>query len=221
MWDRVSPILEKRGHEVTAIDLPGHGRNELPLKDVSMQGYIDYLVNRINQLDHKIVLVGHSMAGAVISQVAERIPDKIEKLVYVTAFLLQQGGSVLEAMQSDAGGEFLPSLVFSDDQSYASVPQEVLLSAGFHDMEQSVIEKVLPLIAEKQSTEPFMAKIKVSEERFGSVPKTFIRTTLDKVATPTLQNEMIANWKVATVYDLESGHFPAFSMPEKLANLLL
>lgn len=220
-WEDVSPILEQKGHIVTAIDLPGHGENKQPISQVTMASYIRTVVGTIEQLDHRVVLVGHSMTGAVISQVAELIPEKIEKLIYVAAFLLKEGGSVLEAMQSDPNCEFLPEVIFSEDQTYATVPEQALRSIGFHDVEEKVIQRVLPLMVEQQATEPFMAKVVVSDERFGSVPKTYIRTTIDKVASPALQDTMIANWKVETVHDLRSGHFPAFSVPEKLAGLML
>lgn len=186
-----------------------------------MAVYIDTVVDAIEQFDHQVVLVGHSMTGTVISQVAERIPEKIERLVYVAAFLLKEGGTVLETMQGDTGGEFFPRVEFSDDQSFATVPVEALRSVGFHDVEEEVIEQVLPLMVERQATEPFMAKVVVSQERFGSVPKTYIRTSLDKVTTPELQDRMIANWDVDSVLRIESGHFPLFSAPEKLAELLM
>ena len=220
-WDDVSPILQQNGHTVTAVDLPGHGENKQALSQVTMAAYIQTVVDVIKRLDHQVILVGHSMTGAVISQVAEQIPEKIERLIYVAAFLLKDGGTVLEAMQSDAANEFLPEIVFSDDQTYASVSEQTLRSIGFHDVKETVIQRVLPLMAEKQATEPFMAKVVVSDENFGSVPKTYIRTSIDKVTSLTLQDTMIANWKVETVLDLESGHFPAFSVPEKLADLML
>jgi pimeloyl-ACP methyl ester carboxylesterase len=221
IWDDVSPVLQQNGHVVTAVDMPGHGSNLLPLSDVTMDKYVQAVADAISQLDHPVVLVGHSMAGAVISQVAELIPEKVERLIYVAAFLLKNGGSVLEAMQSDSAGELLPEIVFSDDQSYASIPAGALRRVGFHDVDRKAIQRVLPLMAERQATEPFMAKVAVSDENFGSVPKTYIRTTIDKVTTSALQNRMISNWKVETIHNLESGHFPAFSVPEKLAELML
>ena len=161
------------------------------------------------------------MAGAVISQVAEEIPEKIERLIYVAAFLLNDGDSVLEAMQSDSEGEFYPQLVFSDDQSYATVPEQTLRTVGFHDVEARIIDRVLPLLHEKQATEPFLAKAVLSEAKFGTVPKSFIRTGIDRVTSPDLQDRMIANWETETVHKIESGHFPAFSVPVELAELLL
>ncbi len=221
MWDDVSPILQQNGHTVTAIDLPGHGENKQPASPVTTSDYIQAVVDVITQFDHQVILVGHSMNGALISHVAEQIPEKIERLIYVTAFLLKDGGSVLEAMQSDPDGEVLPEIVFSEDQAYATLPVPALRRVGFHDIEESAIPRFLPLMAEWQATEPFMAKVVLSEEKFGSVPKTYIRTSIDKMVSPALQDTMIVNWEVESVLDLESGHFPAFSVPEKLAGLLL
>ncbi len=221
MWDDVSPILQQKGHTVTAIDLPGHGANKQSDSLVTTSSYIQAVVDVIKQLDHQVILVGHSMNGALISHVAEQIPEKIERLIYVTAFLLKDGGSVLEAMQSDADGEVLPEIVFSDDQAYATLPEAALRRIGFHDIEESAIKQFLPLMAEWQATEPFMAKVVLSDKNFGSVPKTYIRTGMDKMVSPALQDTMIANWEVESVLDLESGHFPAFSVPEKLAGLML
>jgi hypothetical protein len=95
-----------------------------------------------------------------------------------------------------------------------------LRRVGFHDVDETVIKRILPLMAERQATEPFMSKAVLTEENFGSVPKTYVRTSIDKVTTPALQDRMISNWKVESVLDLESGHFPAFSVPEKLAELM-
>jgi len=215
-WDYVRPALEKHGHTVTAVNL--HGDNGI--QNVTMGSYVQTVVDAINQQDDKIVLVGHSMAGAVISLVAEQIPEKIEKLVYVTAFLLENGDSVLEAMQRDPGGEFLPELVFSDDQSSATATEEVWRSKAFHDVRESRILEALPLVDVPQATEPFMAKVIVSAERFGTVPKVYIRTAIDKMLSPILQDEMLKNWEVDQIHVLQSGHFPAMSVPETLAELL-
>jgi pimeloyl-ACP methyl ester carboxylesterase len=221
MWDDVSPILQQNGHTVTAIDLPGHGTNKQLGPEVTMSTYKQAVVDVITKLDHQVVLVGHSMNGALISLVAEQIPEKIERLIYVTAFLLKDGGSVLEAMQNDPAGGALPEVVFSEDQAYATLPEPALRRIGFHDIEESAIQRFLPLMAEWQATEPFMAKLVLSDKNFGSVPKTYIRTGMDKMVSPALQDTMIGNWEVESVLDLESGHFPAFSQPEKLAELML
>ena len=64
-------------------------------------------------------------------------------------------------------------------------------------------------------------KVAVTEERFGSVPKTYIRTSIDKMVSPALQGVMIKNWDVDSVFELKSGHFPTSSVPVELADALL
>lgn len=219
-WDYVRPALEKHGHTVTVVDLHGRTDDDKTIRNVTMDSYVQTVVDQINALDQQFVLVGHSMAGAVISLVVERIPEKIEKLVYIAAFLLENGDSVIEAMQRDPNGEFLTELVFSDDQSSATATEEVWRDKAFHDVKESRILEALPLVDVPQATEPFMAKIIVSAERFGTVPKAYIRTAIDKMVSPKLQDEMLKTWGVDQVHVLQSGHFPTMSVPETLAELL-
>lgn len=220
-WDYVRPTLERQGHTVTVVNLHGGSGDGKDIHNVTMDSYVKTVVNRINQLDHKVVLVGHSMAGAIISLVAEQIPEKIEKLVYVAAFLLNSGDSVLEAMLRDPNGEFLAELIFLDDQSSARATEQTWRSKAFHDVKEKLILEALPLVDVAQSTEPFLAKVVVSDEKFGSVPKDYIRTAIDKMVSPKLQDEMLQNSKVDQVRVLQSGHFPTLSVPETLAELLL
>lgn len=221
-WDKIQPTLEKHGHKVTAIDLPGSPGNKQPLAEVTLANYVRAVTGAINGLDQRVVLVGHSLAGAIISNVAELIPDKIERLVYVTAFLLKNGDSIWNAMQRDPGGEFLPELIFSDDQNSASAAAPTWRSKAFHDVSEADIQIALPLVnGLAQATEPFLAKVVVSDARFGKVPKTYIRTSIDKMVSLALQEEMLAATPVDTVRTLVSGHFPTLSVAVELADLIL
>ncbi len=219
-WENTAPFLRARDHTVTAVDLPGSHGNKQVIRQVTMASYVRSVAGEIESLDCKVVLAGHSLGGAVISQVAELMPEKIEKLVYVAAFLLRNGDSVLEAMKRDPRGEFLPELTFSTDQSYATVSERTLRDIAFHDVNETDIRRCLPLLAARQATEPFMTKLVLSDEKFGSVPKAYVRTEIDKITSPALQDEMIANWDLESVQVLPSGHFPTLSMPEKLAEAM-
>lgn len=220
-WENVSPLLESNGHKVTTVQLPGSVGNMKPVDEVTLDGYIIEIAMAIKSSTEKVVLVGHSLGGISISQVAEKMPERIDRLVYVAAFLLQDGATALEAMQSDAAGEMLPQLVFSEDQSYAEVPETAWRETAFNDVPSSVTNSILPKLAERQATQPFVTSVKLSEERFGSVPKHIVRTSLDKVFSTDLQDRMIANWPTQEVVTLEAGHFPTLSMPQKLAAVLL
>ncbi len=221
MWDNVVPVLEQNGHTVTAIDLPGHGENRQEGLQVTTDLYLEALIGVISKLDELVILAGHSMNGALISNVAEKIPEKIERLVYVTAFLLKNGGSVYSAMEGDAEGGAFPYIEYSDDQAFATLPVPSLRLIGLHDVDKDEIDRILPLMAKWQGTGPFVAEVAVTAERFGSVPKTFVRTNIDKMISPDLQDVMISNWEVDSVFELESGHFPTSSVSAELADALL
>jgi len=214
-------LLSTDGSKVTALDLPGHGENIQPLAKVTMASYVKTVVDAVKAQDEKVILVGHSLAGAVISQVAEEIPEKIDRLVFVAAVLPADGETPLGLMQSDDQGQLLPNVIFSEDQSYGEVTEETVRTVLLNDIkDQSHLDRLVPHFLFKQSTEPFMAKAKLSEEKFGSVHKIYIRAGVDKVLTPALQDKMLESWKVEQVFTLESGHFPLNSMPEDLVNVI-
>lgn len=69
-WRKVVPLLRAKGHTVFTPDLPGHYRSATPCADVTLKTYVDSISDLIVSNNHKVILVGHSMAGVVISQVA-------------------------------------------------------------------------------------------------------------------------------------------------------
>ena len=99
--------------------------------------------------------------------------------------------------------------------------EETWREVAFHDASEEAILAALPRLAERQSTQPFMTPLNLTDARFGSVPKTFIRSTADRILTTSLQDRMIANWPVERVENLDSGHFPTLSAPGDLARAML
>jgi pimeloyl-ACP methyl ester carboxylesterase len=220
-FDKVAKSLTDEGHNVVALDLPGHGENPAKIKDVTMSSYVQCVVDVIEKLDEKVVLVGHSLAGAVISQVAELIPERIDRLIYVAAMLLKNGDSALAVMQNDPLGELLSNTIFSDDGSYATLTEETVRNVLLNDVkDETYLNSIVHKFLFKQATEPFMAIANLSEENFGSVPKYYIKASIDKVISPEAQDNMLTHWQVDKVVTLKSGHFPLTSIPEKLVEEL-
>lgn len=219
-FEAVAKTLSADGSTVITPDLPGHGNNYSPIPKVTMDAYVQRVIEVINDLDEKVVLVGHSLAGVVVALVAEAIPRKIERLVFICALLPKSGDSALGLMKSDPKGELLPKLVFSKCKSFATVKPEDIRNIMLQDAKSEDIEKMLPKLSMKQATQPFMASAQLSEDKFGTVPKYYVRASLDKVVSLTLQDSMITNWKMEQVFTLESGHFPLTSMPHRLGETI-
>ena len=90
-WQGITPRLEAAGVNVIAPDLPGHGTDSTPRNQVTLDAYADRVIAAISGRSDRITLVGHSMGGVVISAVAERVPERIARLVYACAFLPRNG----------------------------------------------------------------------------------------------------------------------------------
>ncbi|MBV1910295.1 MAG: alpha/beta fold hydrolase [Kangiellaceae bacterium] len=221
-FNKVAQLLKDEGNIVIALDLPGHGENKADISDVTMDSYVQTVVDAISSIDDKVVLIGHSLAGAIISQVAELVPEKIDRLIYVAAMLLKNGDSPLEVMQHDPHGELLPNTIFSEDGSYATLTQETVRNILLNDVKnEAYLERIIPKFLFKQATEPFMAKAQLSDEKFGGVIKYYIKASIDKVISPSAQDKMLTNWQVTKVFTLESGHFPLTSIPEELVETII
>src|SRR6185436_2462689 len=93
-WDKVAPLLHAKGHTVAAPDLPGHGDDPTPRGEVTLESYGKRVADVVSAQKEKAIVVGHSMGGIAISAAAEMVPDRIAKLVYLTAFLPRDGESL-------------------------------------------------------------------------------------------------------------------------------
>src|SRR5260221_7032991 len=99
-WKRVRKALQARGHEVFTPTLTGVGeRSHLLSRHVNLDTHIDDVVNLIRWEElSDVVLCGHSYGGCVISGVADRVPDRIGALVYLDAFVLEDGQSLHDTL---------------------------------------------------------------------------------------------------------------------------
>lgn len=220
-FNEVRKLLSADGSIVHAPDLPGHGDNKKAISEVTLAAYVEHVKNVINQINGKVILVGHSLGGAVISQVAEDIPSKIDRLIYVAAILPRAGDSAVGLIESDEHGQLLSKLIFSEDQSYVTLSEKTVEELFLHDVEDKQrVAHLIPEFMVKQAVEPFGAKANLTEDGFGSVAKYYIRATQDKVLSQELQDRMIAHWDVEKVFTLNSGHFPLTSIASKLTDVI-
>jgi pimeloyl-ACP methyl ester carboxylesterase len=92
-WRRVADVLERQGHKVFTPTLTGLGeRSHLMSRDINLDTHITDIVNVLLWEDLKdVVLAGHSYAGWVISGVAERALPRIGSIVFVDAFMPDDG----------------------------------------------------------------------------------------------------------------------------------
>jgi pimeloyl-ACP methyl ester carboxylesterase len=97
-WRKVAPILRAHGHEVFTPTLTGLGeRAHLASGEVGLDTHVEDIASVVEYEDlHEIILVGNSSGGVVITGVADRMPERIAHVVYVDAFVPQDGQSMLD-----------------------------------------------------------------------------------------------------------------------------
>lgn len=222
VWYKVQKMLEDRGHDVTALNMPGHGISTRPIKNIKMSDYVKKVVRFIKSLDddENVILVGHGTGGGIISLVAEKMPEKIEKLVYLSAFLVPDGLT----MEGIHWYDNKKSLVDYDIKERTD--NVILLNKNiqevFYNTSPANTEYLANhLLRRHQPVMPFFKEIEVSAERFGSIPRYYISTLKDNVITPKCQQYMYEETPCEKVFKLNCDHSSMFSKPKKLTDILI
>jgi len=220
-WTSVKNSLEKQGNKVTVVQLPGHGNDQTPPGQITMDLYKTKVIDALSAIDGKAILVGHSLGGMIISSVAEAVPGKIEKLVYVAAYL-PTTGQTLDGLahtdpDSQLGGAGI--LIFNDDSVTVDIKRDQIVNLFIQDGTPDVQSLVLqnyrtePLI-------PFINPVTLTSQNFGVVEKAYIKTLQDHVVSPSLQDRMIKAGGVKSVYEINTSHSPFLAQPDALTALL-
>lgn len=219
-WQAIEPLLKAQGHEVIAVNLPGHGGDVTSFANINLQSYVDAVKNAIGDRTN-VVLVGHSMAGIVISQVAEEIPGQIKELVYLAAYLPQNGESLLSLAKQDADSHIGKYLQIDQATGAANVAKDGVIDVFAADAPAQVGDYLVNNI-KPEPLAPLATPVTLTNRKFGSVKKVYIHTADDHAVSFTLQKTMVKNnGHISKEYSLASSHTPFISMPNKLAAILL
>jgi pimeloyl-ACP methyl ester carboxylesterase len=219
-WQKVVSLMEQAGQKVVAPDLPSHGNDRTPITEVTLQSYADRVCETVSAQIEPVILVGHSLGGPIITQAAEQCPDKIESLVYLWAFLLGHGESLLQWAQQDTEGLVVPNLVMAEDRSYATVKDRVIQDAFYGDCSAEDVARAKSLLV-PQALAPFATPVNTTEENFGRVPRVYIECLQDRAISISLQRRMYTALPCQKVITMDTSHSPFFSAPEALVAHLI
>jgi len=219
-WERVVPLLEAAGHDVLAPDLPGVGQDRRAIGPDPIGEWADFVADLVSAADAPVILVGHSRGGVVISEVAERVPDKVARLVYLTAFLLQSGESLRDVADRYQDVGPAPAIRRAEDPSRLALDLELSVPIFYNRMSaedaHAAAERLMP-----EPAAVFTTPVRLTAERFGRVPRAFIEATDDRAISLEMQREMQAVLPCERVITLESDHSPFYSAVPELAAALL
>jgi pimeloyl-ACP methyl ester carboxylesterase len=219
-WEQVEHHLGDLGAASVAVDLPGRSGDPQSVAELTLDSYVDHVVAAIDASPEPVVLVGHSLGGLVISQSAERRPQKISSLVYLCAMLLQDGQSTMDAAVNDPDSQLIANISLDEATASSSVAGSGVRDLFYGDCTVDDSEKATGLLV-PEPIGPATTPVHVTAERWGSVPRSYILCTQDRAISPATQRAMIASVGVDRVVEMDSSHSPFISQPERLAALLV
>jgi pimeloyl-ACP methyl ester carboxylesterase len=228
-WQSVARRLRDNGHDAYPVTLTGLGeRVHLASSEVDLETHITDVTNLIAFEDlHDVVLLGHSYAGLVVTGVADRMPERISRLVYLDTAPLPDGVAVIDTYPTEAR-RYVEQQVkeLGDGWRWPMPPREVL--ANFGSLE-GLDGDQLSLLASRSVAQPFgtfTQPLRLTNPAREELPKLGIvcSFSLDRVRrmiasdNPLFRGLAGPGWRFA---ELPTGHYPMFSRSEDLAELLL
>ncbi len=210
-----------------------------PVADIHLDDYVDAVTDRLTELARhgKVTLVGHSFGGLTVTRVAEAVPHLNLRLVYVTAYVpvAQASGAALSALPEGATS-ISGAILLGDPMGTGAMrinPRnadpdyvEKGRQAFYGDLPTEEYVRYAAMLTPDLPLAVGMEDARGTAQRWGRVPRTFVRTTEDQTIPVALQDRMIAEADAATpanrfaVHTLESSHSPFASMPDALAEIL-
>ncbi|MEV0087190.1 alpha/beta fold hydrolase [Saccharopolyspora sp. NPDC050642] len=218
---------------------PGLTSEKSALSDVTMQDSTDVVLDALVDVRTRyrnVVLVAHSAGGGPASAAAEQVPELVDHVVYLSSFVpagRPRVADYIDAAENATAvqlppvgdpvelGAFRINPLSADPDDVAVIRRAFLndLPATAPDSWRQFLHPDLPLTT-------FTTPVPVSPERWGRIPRTFIRLTDDLALPPATQDLMIAEAdqvvpdRPMAVRSLPGGHSPFVTRPGELATLL-
>ncbi|WP_434587492.1 alpha/beta fold hydrolase [Streptomyces sp. A5-4] len=211
-WDEVAAQLRAAGHGTHPVTLSGVADRQGV--SAGQQTHVQDIVDEVERLDLRdVVLVRHSYSGIPVGQAAERIGDRLARVVFVDSNVPAEGQSFASAWWE--GPAKLQASIVANDGFWAP------LAAADCDGQDLTDEQIARIVAGATAhpgaslTEPAVLK-----RPLGELPATYVKCLLDGAEPSDDVTELLAGSRWDLV-QMDTGHWPMFSRPRELAGILL
>lgn len=214
-WRQVASLLRKAGHEVHAPSLTGLGeRKHLAGGRIDLDTHIQDVMGLIEMEDlRKVVLVGHSYGGMVITGAADRLPARIARLVYLDAFVPEDGKCVLDYVVPERAAR----MRHEGERTGFVMPPPMSLW-GLTD------QKHLDFVGPREVRHPYATMseairlVNFAESR--AIPKTFVYCSSPATGSFDQFAAKYRNDPAWRFHELQTGHDAMILVPGEVAKIL-
>lgn len=206
-WDGVVPGLRDLGHRPVALFLPGQGA---PPATATLEDQLEAVVAAVDAADGPVMVVGHSAAATLAWMAADARPDKVARVVLIGGFPSGDGQAYVDFLPVVDGVMPFPGWKSFEGPDSADLDeqQRVAFAARTIPVPEGVVKGI----------------VRLGDERRYEVPVTII--------CPEFSPEQAKGWidggdvpelaraRQLDYVDIDSGHWPMFTRPTELADLL-
>ena len=213
-WRDVAAPLRAAGHKVIGATLTGLGeRAHLLTPEVGLDTHVSDITRIVHFRDlSDLTVIGHSYGGTVITAVAERIPERIRRLVYLDASVPQDGESNNDVIGTEMA-ERLRASAISDGEGWRVPPASYVAGRLSDNSLRSWVEARLtphPLRA-------FDDPVRLNSPDAAALPRAFVRSTDSPLYDRLLKHSREAGWYCR---EIGGGHYAMFTQPDVVASTL-
>jgi pimeloyl-ACP methyl ester carboxylesterase len=216
-WKAVIQHLAAQGHQAFAPTIAGHGKgaNKNVNHAQCTQSIVDYIVDK-DLTD--IVLLGHNFGGTIIAKVAEVIPDRIRRLIFFAAPILNDGESIRDTLPPDSQA-LSDKLARESDDHTLMLPFEFWREEFLNDADLELARSSYAQLS-PEPYQPYLDKLDLKQFYSLSIPKSYLYCTED---TALLQGEWGWHQRMSNrlglfrLVQMSGGHEVMFSDPVGLA----
>jgi pimeloyl-ACP methyl ester carboxylesterase len=215
-WKRLAPLLRRAGHEVFTPTLTGLGeRAHLAGPAVDLETHIGDIVGVLETEElEDVLLLGHSYGGMVVTGAADRVPQRIARLVYLDAFVPENGKSLMDYVVPERGARFREE----GERTGSVTPPPPSLWGITRPADAAWLTR-------RESRHPFASMrqpVRLQNEvALARIPKAFIYCSSPATGSFDQFAAKVRNDPAWRFFELATGHDAMILVPDELARILL
>jgi len=215
-WHGVAEILRRRGHFVTTPTQTGLGeRSHLLSPEVDFDTFVQDLTNHLRfEKLHEAVLGGHSFGANVVAATADRLLDRVARLIFLDGFLPESGRSAFEQLPADIVRRRVLAAEESSGGLSIPIPDVALFGLKNDEQQGNVADRLTP-----HPLRTYQTKIRLDGPLGNGLPCDYIQCT--KPRYPGTGNSLVVvhrrGWPL---HELPHGHDAMLEAPVATADLL-
>jgi pimeloyl-ACP methyl ester carboxylesterase len=216
-WRDVAAILRKAGHTVYTPTQTGLGeRSHLLSRNITVDTFVDDIANviRWEQLE-KVVLVGHSFGGLSISGVADRMPERLSRLVYLDSLILENGQTPFSAVPNEIVAARLKAAEESSNGLSLPVPDPTQIGLLREEDQHFVVSRLTP-----HPLSTYTSPLHLRNPVGNGIPATYVQCSSPAYA-PVAKSLAWARSNGWPIVELKTGHVAMVSAPAEVARELM